>query len=235
MKKLLSDRSGGLPVIFIGLVFFLLVAAFLVMETGAAFERYYAEDRGAYYDALRSVRRNTLNMESWLEYFLTGLADEYERIATTVSDLSQLVGASGPDPLRLSATQERALTRLRIEGRREFSRRDYENASGLGRSAAGGEIAELARHGILIPRGAGTAARYAFSSPPGDRAPGGRPRRGRKPTWTDAAIEAELRSFLDGRSSWPTRDEFSAAGKLGLYSAASRRGTIGRWRAHFGL
>lgn len=35
-----------------------------------SFERYYAEDRGAYYEALRSVRRNTYNMEEWLEYFL---------------------------------------------------------------------------------------------------------------------------------------------------------------------
>ena len=60
-----------------------------------SFERYYAEDRGAYYEALRSVRRNTYNMEQWLEYFLRGLVEEYERVASTVADLSSLAAAGG--------------------------------------------------------------------------------------------------------------------------------------------
>lgn len=67
-----------------------------------SFERYYAEDRGAYYEALRSVRRNTYNMEEWLEYFLRGLVEEYERVASTVSDLSSLAAAGGRAPLRLT-------------------------------------------------------------------------------------------------------------------------------------
>ena len=59
-----------------------------------SFERYYAEDRPAYYAALRSVRERTFNMESWLAYFLKGLAEEYERVAVTVHDLSALMGAA---------------------------------------------------------------------------------------------------------------------------------------------
>ena len=64
-----------------------------------SFERYDAEDRGAYSAALRSVRRNTLNMEVWLEYVLAGLAEEYERVAATVADLSTLMVAGGDGPL----------------------------------------------------------------------------------------------------------------------------------------
>ena len=41
MKKFLKDRTGGTSVIFIGLVFFLLVISFLIMEMGAAYENYY--------------------------------------------------------------------------------------------------------------------------------------------------------------------------------------------------
>ena len=41
MKKLLKDRSGGISIIFIGLVFFLLIISFLIMEMGAAYENYY--------------------------------------------------------------------------------------------------------------------------------------------------------------------------------------------------
>jgi len=48
-------------------------------------------------------------------------------------------------------------------------------------------------------------------------------------------IEAELRSFLDGRSDWPSPSEFRAAGKGPLYAAAARAGGIQRWRRIVGL
>lgn len=41
MKKALKDKAGGIPIIFIGLVFVLLLMAFLIMEMGAAYENYY--------------------------------------------------------------------------------------------------------------------------------------------------------------------------------------------------
>jgi Fic family protein len=198
-----------------------------------SFEGYYAEDQGAYYEALRSVRRNTLNMESWLEYFLHGLVEEYERVAATVADLSSLVSAGGKKPLRLTSNQEQALAALRIQGRREFSRRDYEQAGGVARTAANEEIRALIRHGVLVARGAGASTRYAFTA--SEPSEGRRPRRGRKAKWNDVAIERELREFLDGRSAWPTRQEFLTAGKGDVYSAASRAGGIARWRRFFGL
>ena len=89
-----------------------------------SFERYYAEDRTAYYEALRSVRRRTFNMEAWLEYFLRGLVEEYERVASTVADLSQFVAGGEHGRRRLTSAQQNGLTKLRLEGRREFTRRD---------------------------------------------------------------------------------------------------------------
>jgi len=41
MKKLLKDKTGGISVIFIGLVFFLLLIAFSIMEMGAVYQNYY--------------------------------------------------------------------------------------------------------------------------------------------------------------------------------------------------
>lgn len=41
MRKALKDKDGGIPIIFIGLVFVLLLMAFLIMEMGAAYENYY--------------------------------------------------------------------------------------------------------------------------------------------------------------------------------------------------
>jgi len=198
-----------------------------------SFERYYADDQSAYYAALRSVRERTFNMEHWLHYFLQGLVEEYERIATTVADLSSLAQTGASGPLRLNAGQEHALTALRIQGRREFTRREYEQAANVGRSTAGDDLRELVRHNILVPRGGGSATRYVFSA--AAKGPRQGSRRGRPEKWTDSAVERELRAFLAGRTSWPSPGEFQAAGQGALYSAASRKGGIPRWRRLMGM
>ncbi len=143
-----------------------------------SFERYYADDRTAYYDTLRSVRRRTLNMEFWLEYFLRGLAEEYERVASTVLDLGQLATGTDQAPLRLTTSQQNGLTRLRLDGRREFTRRDYEAAAGVSRSGANSELQALVRHGVLNVRGRGATTSYAFAGSAGTTAT----RAGRKKT-----------------------------------------------------
>jgi Fic family protein len=196
-----------------------------------SFERYYAEDRPAYYGALRSVRERTRNMDVWLEYFLTGLAEEYERVAAEVVDLSTLI-ALGNGPLQLSASQEVALTALRLQGRREFARRDYELAGKVGRATAGNDLRSLVEHGVVEPRGSGPATRYVFT---GTGRAARRDSRGRPTKWTEARIESELREFLAGRTSWPSANEFTTAGRGDLYAAASRNGGIGRWRRAVGL
>jgi hypothetical protein len=197
-----------------------------------SFEQYYAQDRSAYYAALRSVRERTLNMETWLEYFLAGITEEYERLAVTVADLASLIPRDGGTPLQLTAGQERALAALRLQGRREFTRREYEEAAGVSRSTARDDLRALARHGVVVPRGAGPSTRYVFpgAAPPGRATNVGRPRR-----WTDDVIEAELRAFLRGRAEWPSSSEFRAAGKGSLYAAAARAGGIRRWRALIGM
>lgn len=199
-----------------------------------SFERYYADDRRAYYGALRSVRERTLNMEHWLRYFLAGLAAEYERVASAVIDLGSMTGLSGAEPLRLSAGQERALTSLRIEGRGEFSRQEYERAALIGRTSAGRDLRTLVQGGLLVPRGSGSATRYAFSGPGPGKATR-RDGRGRPAKWTESRIERELRDFVGDRTAWPSPKEFTAAGRADLYAAASRNGGIGRWRRAVGL
>ena len=172
-------------------------------------------------------------MEFWLDYFLKGLAEEYERVAAAVVDLSALMPGGGGAPLRLTAGQERGLTALRIQGRREFNRREYEQAAGVKRSTAGEDLRALVRHGVLATRGAGPHVRYVFS---GSVAATARPSRPGRPTkWTDAVIERELRAFLDGKSEWPAPGEFRAAGKGPLYAAATKAGGVPRWRRVVGL
>lgn len=209
----------------------LLMKADLLPGRMFSFERYYAENRSAYYAALRSVRERTLNMEHWLHYFLGGLAEEYERVATAIEDLSELA-SGGPVQLQLSSSQQHALTRLRIEGRREFTRSDYEQAASVKRTTAITDLQKLVGHGVLLIRGHGPNTRYAFRGAvhaAGIRGGPGRPLR-----WTDELIEQELRTYLGDRTDWPRPAEFRADGRGGLYLAASRSGGIGRWRSLLG-
>jgi Fic family protein len=210
----------------------------LLMKAGVlpgrmfSFERYYAEDRPAYYGALRSVRERTLNMEMWLHYFLVGMAGEYERVATTVEDLAELAPA-GAIRLQLTASQQRALTGLRFAGRREFTRAEYEQVARLGRTRAKGDLQGLVRSGVLEVRGRGPSTRYVLpvrrQSERSDQHRPGRPRR-----WTDATIERELRAYLRERPDWPSPKEFREAGRRDLYAAAGRNGGIARWRQLLG-
>jgi hypothetical protein len=59
--------------------------------------------------------------------------------------------------------------------------------------------------------------------------------RGRPPHWTEARIAAELSAFTEGRREWPTRSEFQAAGRLGLWKAVSHHGGVGTWAQQMGL
>lgn len=196
-----------------------------------SFEQYYAEDRNRYYESLRSVRKRTFNMEWWLHYFLDGMVEEYERVATTVVDLNALAGGGGTEPLRLKASQQTALTALRIQGRREFTRRDYEGAARVGRSAALDDLGALCRHGILLPRGSGPSQRYVFAGTQDGKPKGGR---GRPQIWTDQKIEHELRSYLQDKEGWPSPKTFVADERRNLYAAMGREGGIRRWRGIVG-
>ncbi len=209
----------------------LLMKAGLLPGRMFSFERYYAEDRSAYYAALRSVRERTLNMEHWLHYFLRGLAEEYERVTTTIEDLSELT-PGGSTPLQLSPSQQRALTRLRIEGRREFVRSEYERAANVKRTTAITDLQKLVGHGMLLIRGHGPNTRYAF--PGAVRTTRAAVGRGRPPRWTDELIELELRAYLSDRIDWPRPAEFRVDGRGDLYIAASRSGGIARWRGLLG-
>ena len=53
--------------------------------------------------------------------------------------------------------------------------------------------------------------------------------------WTDGRVREELKVFLAGRSVWPSRKEFEAAGRKTLRDAVGRNGGIEMWAAEFDL
>jgi Fic family protein len=185
------------------------------------FDGYYARDKTAYLAALRSVRRRTFNMGQWLEYYLEGLAEEYERVQAEVEQLNRL-GLSGSTPTQLKTSQQLGVSALTIQGVREFSRRDYEAAAGLQRTAALEDLDDLVSKRILRRLGSGPQTRYGFARAGDDHR--GRPRR-----WTPERIQSELEAFCAGRDDWPSVADFKAGGHMALYLAVTRYGGVDYW------
>jgi Fic family protein len=194
-------------------------------------ERHYSEDKQAYFEALRSVRRNTRNMEKWLAYFTNGLAVEMERTAESVRSLNRQLGvALGGAQVRLTAAQERIVARL-LDGPGDttISRADTQEIAEIGLSQAKSELRALVKADIIQSVGAGPAVRYRLAH----RASSS-PRRASR--WTDEEIRRallELTTEEPGR--FPSRARFAAKGRLDLSQAMSRAGGIRRWRDELGL
>jgi len=53
--------------------------------------------------------------------------------------------------------------------------------------------------------------------------------------WTDRRVEATLEYLLHGRTTWPTRAEFAAAGYDGLHTWLRHHGGMRAWAARYGL
>ncbi len=185
------------------------------------FDRYYARDKIAYLAALRSVREQTFNMGHWLEYFLEGLGEEYERVQAEVEQLNQL-GLSSSAPVQLKASQQRGVSALAVQGVREFTRVEYQNAAGVRRTVAIGDLADLVKKRIVRPLRRGSRTAYAFARDSDDR-------RGRPRSWTAERIQTELEAFCAGHSQWPSVAEFRAAGQTALYLAVNRYGGVDYW------
>ncbi len=132
------------------------------------------------------------------------------------------------DHFELKPAQQRVLGVLKSEGTSRLTRARYEELSGVSRSQAAYDLAELVESGILERLGSGRATRYRIVHP---STPGTSGRR----RWTQERIRAALEEFCAGRDGWPSATAFKQAGRFDLYVAASRYGGIRFWTAELGL
>jgi Fic family protein len=184
-------------------------------------EKYYAEDKPAYLEALRAIKRTT-NLEAWLEYFTTGLAQEFERVAERVRQLAVLTQTLKL-PVQLSRAQEQIIALL-TTGRRNVTISEVAEAVGVSVTTASRELNRLVSVGVL--RASGLTRDRTFRLAAATPSSGGRPR-----IWSDERIERELREFSETLGYWPSYRDFQQAGSLPLYTAMQRSGGADRWRA----
>jgi len=126
----------------------------------------------------------------------------------------------------LKPAQHAALAALDDGSTDQLTRGQYEQLTGVSRSQAAYDLAELVEAGLVERLGSGRSTRYRL------------PRRRSQPSqrhWTNERIRAALAEFCADRSTWPSAGEFKAAGHGDLYVAASRYGGIGFWASELGF
>jgi Fic family protein len=142
-----------------------LLSTLLLYRAGYDFKRlftiseFYDRDRPAFYEALKSVRRNAMDMTKWLEYFVGGLMtqlEEAKELGTMAMRRDALVLKYG-----LSKRQGKALGYLLKHG--SFTIQDYEAlAPGVHRRTLQRDVKKLMDLGVVESEGATTQLRYVL-------------------------------------------------------------------------
>ncbi len=131
-----------------------LLSTLILYKTGYDFKRlftiseYYDKDQPSYYQAIQTVRKNNMDMTSWLEYFVDGLHSQMTEIQAKGEQLikqdSQLqkIKKSG-----LNKRQEKAVKHLIIKG--TLSANEYQSVASCIRRTAQRDLEELVEKKII--------------------------------------------------------------------------------------
>jgi len=131
-----------------------LLSTLILYKTGYDFKRlftiseYYDKDRPAYYQAIQTVRKNNMDMTTWLEYFVDGLRSQMTEIQAKGEQLikqdSQLQKIK---KIGLNKRQEKAVKHLIIKG--TLSVNEYQSVASCIRRTAQRDLEELVEKKIV--------------------------------------------------------------------------------------
>ena len=131
-----------------------LLSTLILYKTGYDFKRlftiseYYDKDRLSYYQAIQTVRKNNMDMTTWLEYFVGGLRSQMTEIQAKGEQLikqdSQLQKIK---KMGLNKRQEKAVKHLIIKG--TLSVNEYQSVVSCIRRTAQRDLEELVEKKII--------------------------------------------------------------------------------------
>jgi len=131
-----------------------LLSTLILYKTGYDFKRlftiseYYDKDRPAYYQAIQTVRKNNMDMTTWLEYFVDGLRSQMAEIQAKGEQLikqdSQLQKIK---KIGLNKRQEKAVKHLIIKG--TLSVNEYQSVASCIRRTAQRDLEELVEKKVI--------------------------------------------------------------------------------------
>ncbi|MEW5758784.1 MAG: Fic family protein [Candidatus Omnitrophota bacterium] len=131
-----------------------LLSTLILYKTGYDFKRlfsiseYYDKDRPAYYQAIQSVRNNSMDMTFWLEYFVDGLKSQMAEIHSKGAQLiKQDVHLQKIKKNGINMRQEKAIKYLIKNG--SITVNEYEKVALCIRRTAQRDLEELITKGII--------------------------------------------------------------------------------------
>ncbi len=124
-----------------------------------ALDDYYNSDRKSYYEALKTVDRETKNITEWLEYFIFGVATSIEAVKKKVLLLSG--GRKSPKGKKQIALAERSVKIIEYINRHGYiTNKRVQEILNVKRQVATKELAKLTEQKILKKLGSFKDAKY---------------------------------------------------------------------------
>lgn len=131
-----------------------LLSTLILYKTGYDFKRlftiseYYDNDRSSYYNAIQSVRNNSMDMTGWLEYFVTGLRLQMKEIKQKGEQIiRQDIELQKINRLGLNVRQEKAIKYLLRTG--AISVGEYQTVASCIRRTAQRDLEDMMEKGII--------------------------------------------------------------------------------------
>ena len=120
---------------------------------------YYDSDRQAYYRALRSVDQKTLDLTTWLEYFIEGVNVGIEAVKKRVIKLSsERLRKAKSGQIALTERQMQIMEHINLNGK--ITNKDIRGMFKISPQAAHKEINKLVKLGIVKTEGKGRGLYY---------------------------------------------------------------------------
>lgn len=131
-----------------------LLSTLILYKTGYDFKRlftiseYYDKDRPNYYQAIQTVRKNNMDMTTWLEYFVDGLRSQMTEIQAKGEQLiKQDSRLQKIKKIGLNKRQEKAVKHLIIKG--TLSVNEYQSVASCIRRTAQRDLEELVVKNVI--------------------------------------------------------------------------------------
>jgi len=123
-----------------------------------AFDDFYDHDRQAYYNALKTVDKETLNITQWLEYFCEGVLSAVEAVKNAVEKTGAQSKNNNKPQIMLNHRQMQIVEFIVKNGK--ASNKDFQVLFNLSAQSVHKELKTLIDAGIVAPKGLGRAAHY---------------------------------------------------------------------------
>ncbi len=120
---------------------------------------YYDSDRRAYYEALKSVDQNALDLTPWLEYFTEGVKISISRVKEKVLQLS-VEGRKRKEKGQIALTERQMKIIEFMQRNGRITAGNVANMFKITRQAALKELSKLVKMDVIELKGSGRGAHY---------------------------------------------------------------------------